>query len=213
MVKKQEMPIFLFFQKQESYEEVNVNLINEEILKLERFARNIDSISQIIQNKFRPYEDLSKIETINADVRSSTEQNKFKRVSKPVDANNAEFYNCSICNYKNNIENTLCLKCNKNNEIVINQISNNLNKKNENLPFSTNIEFKKNNLELNSTGQHFSKNKNAETKSKGFYASNENELAIKTNEVYNNANVNKDNYRSNETPQFQDDKNKSIFLY
>ena len=103
MVKTQEMPMFLFFQKQENYDEINLDLLNDDILKLERFARNIDNIPQILLNKFRPYEDISKIDTINVDnVGSSQENNKFKRYSKAD--NLLEFYVCSICNYKNKIE-------------------------------------------------------------------------------------------------------------
>ena len=210
MVKKQEMPMFLIFQKQENYDEVNLNLLLEDILKLERFARNIDSIPQILINKFRPYEDISKIDTISVDNFIPTqEQNKFKRVSKLTDQ--IEFYNCSICNYRNKVDHVICIKCQKNNEIVINKLLNN--KKNENLPLSDNKISSNSTIQSNSIN-NFVNNPNSpnfDSKSKGFYNKNENDLKINTNEKYYKNDFN-DNIKANETPQFPEEKNKSIIF-
>jgi len=209
MVKNQEMPMFLVFQKQENFEEINLSLLNDEVLKLERFARNIDNIPQILLNKFRPYEDISKIDTINADtIKTSVEQNKYKRVLKSNESSgNLEYYNCSICNFKNRIDNVKCLKCEKNNEIIINQLMNNTNKKLGN--GTSEFSIKKSNYtnELNSTMTNtFAKNTHYESKSKGFYK-NDNES--NTNERYLK-DESKDTLKSFETPEFPEEKIRSI---
>ena len=209
MIKKQEMPMFLIFQKQENYDEVNLNLLHDDILKLERYARYIDSIPQIMINKFRPYEDISKIDTISVfeNMSPTQEHNKFKRVSK---ADQIESYNCSICNYKNKIDNIICVKCNKNNEIVINKLINN--KKNENLPLSSDYTKPSiNTIETSSKTNNFFnnpiKNSNFESYSKGFHNKNEND-----NNLYNNKNDIKEIIKANDTPQFPEEKNKSTLL-
>jgi hypothetical protein len=210
MVKNQEMPMFLVFQKQENFEEINLSLLNDEVLKLERFARNLDNIPQIFLNKFRPFEDISKIDTISVECnRTSVEQNKYKRVLKSNDSSaNIEYYNCSICNFKNRIDYVKCSKCEKNNEIIINQVMNNTKKKLGNGAPSGEFS-KKSNLtnELNSTMTNtFAKNTLYESKSKGFFK-NENEP--NSNERYIKDNL-KDTLKSLDTPEFPEEKVRSI---
>jgi hypothetical protein len=117
-LKNSESPILLFYQKQEKFtEEKDIGL--EEILLLEKHARNADNLSNTILNRFRSNEEIIKFESFrglqptgkNSD--TSAKHNSNSRIDQVTE------YSCIECFSKNRIECPVCLKCSKNNEAQI----------------------------------------------------------------------------------------------
>jgi hypothetical protein len=156
-VKSQSLTILLVYQKQDNYREDNFELSNDEILKLERLARNIDNLPIILQNKFRPVEELlPRVESSISENNLSSgliNQNKYKRVNVKQEY---QEYNCSLCKHRNITDNKLCTKCGKNNEFHIKQIENSkgIESNNNNIvPSELKRNYESNSNEVNNSNQ------------------------------------------------------------
>lgn len=143
-IKNGDTPILVFFAEQDKYVSAgDKELSQEEIERLERYCRNLDSLHVINENRFRPLEDVTKPDTsciseglINAN------ENKYKKNTHSTGDNNTEKnndtsstttlshqnssslkrYDCVYCGCKNRIEDYICVKCRKNNEQQVNEI-------------------------------------------------------------------------------------------
>jgi hypothetical protein len=125
-LKHSEYPIMIYYQLEEKYIDSDTDdLSNEEIQMLESYARNSDNINLIMQNKFRPYEDIIRIDSENISNKGHSSKTTSISTSKNNSNNNSHSrldlgeYVCAYCFSKNRIESPLCFKCNKNNEHVI----------------------------------------------------------------------------------------------
>lgn len=144
-MKNSEVPILLFYQIQEKYNDSEKDISLDELQILERYARNADNLNYIISNRFRSNEDIIRFEKV--DSTNSNSQGLYTRnpsnastlplnqssknsssisTSKPSSTNNSNSridpvteYACINCYSKNRIECPVCLKCNKNNEAAI----------------------------------------------------------------------------------------------
>jgi hypothetical protein len=146
-LKNCEVPVLLFYQIQEKYNDSEKDISLDELQILERYARNADNLNNIISNRFRSNEDIIRFEKIDSTHSQSHSQGVYTRnpsnastlplnqssknsssisTSKPSSTNNSNSridpvteYACINCYSKNRIECPVCLKCNKNNEAAI----------------------------------------------------------------------------------------------
>jgi hypothetical protein len=126
-LKHSEYPIMVYYQLEEKYiDSGNDDLSNEDIQALEGYARNADTINLILQNKFRPPEDIIRFESENASNKGHSSKTSTSISTSKNNSNNNSHsrldlgeYVCAYCFNKNRIESPLCFKCGKNNENVI----------------------------------------------------------------------------------------------
>jgi hypothetical protein len=127
-LKHSEYPIMVYYQLEEKYIDSDTDdLSNDEILVLEGYARNADNLNTIMQNKFRPNEDIIRLDggDTNSNKGHSSKNSTSISTSKNNSNNNSHSrldlgeYVCAYCFSKNRIESPLCFKCGKNNENVI----------------------------------------------------------------------------------------------
>ena len=115
-LKYSEMPILLFYQLNEKFNDRDKDLTTEEINNLERFCRNLENLNIIVQNQFRPIEDIIKyvgteeggempLSPINnnSNIGGPKGVNKFKRGEKTAStiSNNNTGDNSSTTNNNN----------------------------------------------------------------------------------------------------------------
>jgi hypothetical protein len=140
-LKNLEFPLMIFYQIQEKYTDTEKELSLDELQTLERYARNADSLQNILQNRFRSDEDIinydydlnlinennennlrhhlkrqkhnSKYSTSISTSKPNSNNNSNSRIEQPTE------YICLKCQSKNRIENQICSMCSKNNEDVI----------------------------------------------------------------------------------------------
>jgi hypothetical protein len=128
-LKHSEYPTMAFYQLEEKYvDSESDDLSNDEILILENYARNADSLNNIMQNKFRPHEDIIRLDSENLSNKGHSSKTTSISTSKNNSNNNSHSrlelgeYVCGSCGTKNRMESPLCYKCGRNNEHVIEEI-------------------------------------------------------------------------------------------
>jgi hypothetical protein len=133
-LKYQELPLLIFYQINDKLNERDKDYSAEDIGKLERYCRNIDNLNLIIQNKFRPSEDIIKYTEEDDD-----NMNKLRRHDKGDNKSNTNsrqnsnnYYECFFCGAKNKIDDknsNTCVKCNKSNEKLVEDMKRKADKK------------------------------------------------------------------------------------
>jgi hypothetical protein len=126
-LKHSECPIMVYYQLEEKYIDSDTDeLSNDEISVLEAYAGNSDNLNTIMLNKFRPYEDILRLENDNTSNKGHSSKTSTSISTSKNNSNNNSHcridlgeYVCAYCFSKNRIESPLCYKCNKNNEHVI----------------------------------------------------------------------------------------------
>jgi hypothetical protein len=210
LLKNLEFPLILFYQIQEKYTDSEKDLTQEELQTLERYARSADNTANILQNRFRPKEDVINFDYdfnfVNENIYNENLRHLMKRqkqssknstsisTSKPNSNNNSNSrieqpteYICSKCLAKNRIENQICSMCNRNNEDVIEDLlrkrgmNNYINIANFNLNINTGNDKEQKVLKLNKS------EKEADLKATSLRKRNysNSNLIAKTNKVTN----------------------------
>ena len=151
LLKSQEMPILIIFQKlQEKYNmdiaAADKDLTENQVEILQNYAKNIENTAEILSNQFRPIEEIIKIESIQVNnstsnedtknINSSSPENKFKRASSLNNNNNVSNFNST--NFPTNTSSNsvdfeyTCSLCGVKNKIE-NKICQKCNRNNEHL--------------------------------------------------------------------------------
>ena len=110
-IKNYEIPILLIYRNNEKLINHDNDLTTDEVLILERFCKNMDNLNLIIQNRFRPSEDIMDYSYETEIKKKNNSINNSHNSTISVNS-----YNCVSCGYKNNIEDVICIKCKKNND-------------------------------------------------------------------------------------------------
>ena len=157
------IPIALFYQNMDlNSDKINIDknsisyntdyeLSNEQIIKLEKYVKNADSLNQNLKNKIRTSENIiSNNIAINYKINNSQNNTSYSdkynssRFSNSINSYQKNEYICNHCERINKIENAMCFFCGFNNKDVINNININKNNQNKNVrKLKNNIIIKK----------------------------------------------------------------------